>query len=1627
MSRITDRKVIRSILAVILAAALISVTACSETGESAYETSAAGDQTDQTYSIEIPEDALSASNLDELKSAIAEAASEGGQTVICLMSDIEQPAKKADEILRIPSGTDIRIVSAGSSDSISYSIRQTETQSDAGSAVIAVEGSLTLENVTVDANNCGRAVYVERGGTLTLAEGSVVTGGTTTSKNVNAGLGVYVAGCEAKGESFGTLIIEDGAAITGNTHAVSTYGRALGIGVYAGGCVVMNGGEISENTDTTDPSSSEPRAAGGAVYTKSLASAAASPWVLAGNSNFIMNGGVIRDNQAFAGGGIYASDYSTIQLNAGTISDNKAVYAGGALATDGNSGNTENLARLTVHISEGMTISGNQAEAGGAIYAGSGTLTIDGARINDNIAFTDEDSPKPSTTICTFASSGGSGGAIFMAQSEVELKNVHITGNTAASSVENAAFPVGNGGAVYVTNASNYIYPCILKVISGEISGNEASGDGEYAGFGGGICVGFEPGDESSFVPEVEIEGGSITDNQAADGKDIYVFTELTYKTRGYGGHDYGVGVQNGLPKIMVKDSAVIGEMIPSDYQQTAEGEDSGDGAGTAELPDGAETPADQEVPSDEYAFLSMSEYAAAGIPEGAVRVSDQAELSKAVQDQVGFIVFEKDITLVKPLTISYDLVLYGQGRTLSMDVSLNEDGVIRAEKGSLTIDGLRIDAGSKSRTVYVDTDAVLDISACVLTGRALTAKGLSIYNAGELSLENVLIQNAASASVTYQGVIYNCGSLTFGEGCLVSQDSYVYTGTVFNDGTFVMEGGTLSGTGSNSNRRKYGAAVTNNGEFIMSGGTITGCRNAEAVFSSGTFTMTGGKICDNVSTCLSGMTYNSVLSGGGVLIYGGSFEMYDGAEITGNTGYMGAGVGVYYTGSVFRMYGGLIAGNTAGIDPEESTFNENNGCGGGVGVYGGAEFEMLGGTISGNTAYIGDMAETSRMSGGYQTYDNTGLGGGIYVTEGRVTVSGGEISGNAARCAPLGDEGGLGGGIYIRDPGNGAAQVFITGGIVSGNTAEGYAGNDIFSGSTDTLTADMICLKVGGDAKLGDVWLSGNRLMLGVCSTLGDLDIASLCSEGRTSTGSAIVRYDDGAEIMAEDAEKMHFTGVADLVPDTSKRELIIGLIDLARVTTIEIDDIIFTGKAIDAASLHARMVVAEQFEIDAEGLAGLRAENMRNNTECGTGMLDLRGDSIRYTGTLKDIPFRILPLSLDSDGVSVEFKAPDAVYISDGVTRFTPEIRLILDSRSSDDVNDYLAEGPDGDYTVSYGDNISAGTGTIEIAATQRPGSNFTGSRTVTFEIFDRADAEKLELDYQEIYLPAGADVDSVVQISCSIYPEGAAGTDIIWTSSNEKVASVDENGMVTGLSCGEAVITAAADDAGGAKASCNVHVLFRDVAGSPLATDEDYQYYFEPVYWAVGQDIAQGSISGPDSSADTESAYFGVGEICSKGDFLIMLWKYSGRCESDRYILPQDVFEDMKDYRNNNDSDDELLKAAAWGYAEHIIVGSVTDGLRYLYPNVNLSRADMAVMLWRLAGRPHQYGKMKYSDVIDALYTRKSDLYQAVLWITKEGIAKGYHQDDGSSIFGLNKACNKEYAVTYLYRFDQLQSEE
>lgn len=82
-----------------------------------------------------------------------------------------------------------------------------------------------------------------------------------------------------------------------------------------------------------------------------------------------------------------------------------------------------------------------------------------------------------------------------------------------------------------------------------------------------------------------------------------------------------------------------------------------------------------------------------------------------------------------------------------------------------------------------------------------------------------------------------------------------------------------------------------------------------------------------------------------------------------------------------------------------------------------------------------------------------------------------------------------------------------------------------------------------------------------------------------------------------------------------------------------------------------------------------------------------------------------------------------------------------------------------------------------------------------------------ERIEMPQEAVIGKRGA--EGKIQLTANVFPEDASNRTIKWSSSMEGVATVDDQGYVTGLSAGEATITAATIDGSGVYATCKVTV--------------------------------------------------------------------------------------------------------------------------------------------------------------------------------------------------------------------------
>lgn len=227
--------------------------------------------------------------------------------------------------------------------------------------------------------------------------------------------------------------------------------------------------------------------------------------------------------------------------------------------------------------------------------------------------------------------------------------------------------------------------------------------------------------------------------------------------------------------------------------------------------------------------------------------------------------------------------------------------------------------------------------------------------------------------------------------------------------------------------------------------------------------------------------------------------------------------------------------------------------------------------------------------------------------------------------------------------------------------------------------------------------------------------------------------------------------------------------------------------------------------------------------------------------------------------------------------------------------------------------------------------------------------------------------------------IEPADATNKEVIWTSSNEKTATVDAKGIVTANNAGTAIITAEAD---GQKAECQIIVEFDDVQDATKS-------FYNPVYWAVEQGVTTG----------TSETTFSPVNACTRAQFVTFLWRQQGKPE------PKSTNSPFKDVQDPSRS---YYKAVLWALENGITTGTSPTAFS---PGAPCTRAQVVTFLWRANGEPANEIKVNpFKDVPGGLSYSK-----AVLWALENKITTG----KSATSFAPGDPCTRAQTVTFLYR--------
>ena len=276
-------------------------------------------------------------------------------------------------------------------------------------------------------------------------------------------------------------------------------------------------------------------------------------------------------------------------------------------------------------------------------------------------------------------------------------------------------------------------------------------------------------------------------------------------------------------------------------------------------------------------------------------------------------------------------------------------------------------------------------------------------------------------------------------------------------------------------------------------------------------------------------------------------------------------------------------------------------------------------------------------------------------------------------------------------------------------------------------------------------------------------------------------------------------------------------------------------------------------------------------------------------------------------------------------------------------------VAAHPEATVTITGGANLVVGQNTVTVTA-----ENGTTIQTYTITVTRAAPpqqggdtgvgapgGDQPTIPTTGVTIP-GADtrdlvVGGTVTLPANVQPANATNRTVTWASSNPDVATVNANGVVTGVSVGTTVITVTT--AGGQTAQVTINVVAADI-GDDEYDDEDPPlaapgFVDVPGHWAQG---AIEFVYGRGIMLGVSDTHFAPDAVLTRAMMATILW----RLEGEPSVAFAPVFSDVPAGR-------WYSQAIVWASEQDIVKG-IGGGL--FDPHSNITREQFAAMVHRYA---------------------------------------------------------------------------
>ena len=985
--------------------------------------------------------------------------------------------------LEIPEGKDITLKGKNGKEKITINLSSyTSAQKSDTMAVVMVYGRAVMQDITIDAQDHMRAMYIGGGGIVDMKSGSSVINGLVGKNDPHGGAGIRLNGKSSSEKAV--LTVGSGAAVKDNKAGGAAREGINGIGVcaYRYAEVIIDGGEISGNKDMTQKNYMYFSSGGGIALEGT-------------GTSFALKSGTIKNNSVKgSGGGVYIDSTDTASyIKGGSISGNTAGTTGGGVYT-GSASVEMSGGEISGNTAESDAVRAGYARGGGVYIAASDSDSVDAplfrlssGKISGNKAVTDAKSNDNDPQ-------NGQGGGL-MVYGTFVMTGGAVSENTAASS-NGLKGESANGGGIGIGGGN---YPGTVKLSGGSITGNQAQNKG------GAIYMNNQnlSQDMMSSVTEdipqtpgsgvLYLSGGiQVKDNKDMSGKDDNIYlrkgTRVTFEDEMSDKAEVRIGTE------VTADGTVIGD-TSDDYLISASDARtlrSNSGSRIYSV-NGNNKVVISEEDSGEYTDMSSAEIK--DVDDSYVYTGDQIKPVPSVT---------LDGTVLKQ-GIDYTLSYRKTGYDNTSVSTAGKKGIIRvigagkysgsAEKtfsiGPADISSMRAEAVSSrlytgseikpavkiyngSVLLEEGTDYTVSYSDNTAAGddtAKIQISGKGNYN-GSRTEKFTILPKEGVTSVSSQKELQDAAEKTSGsksdpEDIYVSSDidltetltvlkgkgvhligdgdavkikaSSQVENLISNEGYIKLENITLDADrkGRCLDNKDGATAVIGMNTLIKSGQRVSLADNkGGGISNSGELISEGGEVSGNTAAL-----------GGGIYCGEGSTAKLSKLTVRGNTGNT-AGGGIYNDGTIEAAAGVVISANKA------NSSNTNNISGAGGGIYNSGSLVCSSDSeVSGNQAtkygagiFNTDKAElndkcviSGNITSGTSSARVGNCGGGIYVAGGKVTMNGGTVRDNQARNRYVEKNAtgsaGCGGGVYVSNYYDGA--VFeMNGGEITANQA---------------------------------------------------------------------------------------------------------------------------------------------------------------------------------------------------------------------------------------------------------------------------------------------------------------------------------------------------------------------------------------------------------------------------------------------------------------------------------------------------------------------------------------------------------------------------------------------------------------